>query len=736
MLATPMRRILVFTILFACPLVMFPLDIHPDGATMTQDLNVLRSFFPRPEGSTGEKQVLAYITSRLDQDHIPYTPFDFSQSDFAHSFSSNIRVDVAGAIKDTIIVAVPINTPPDATSDQDQSVNIAVALDLLRQLKATPSTVSVTVLFLGAEFGEGGDYPLGSRLFLDDFQPDYPVAVLYLNLRTVPSRVVVHGGGTGIVSPYWLVNRAVTALSEAAVPFILKGDEVQVYRLGLANGPTITDPYLQAGYPAISLEGEYAGTASENPSMWMSAFSSFLGAFVLANSGGLVGDWDRHYLVFQETGGSLILDEKSYVVLLLLVLSGVLLYSLVFRKGLKKYIRTLLRNAWSILPVLAISFVMLAAGTYAIDAVLQIRRFQSLWSYAPLTFLVFKLTVALLLLSALYGPLRKLPFPRNGSFYSAASVLFLLIAIVVVAAINISFSFYFLWAFVFVLAATMVRNRWAKLLLFLPSAFWGVRGMIRIFLLPALPFCRAILLSPVNGNLLISLALLPFVLFIIRLNLIFRGAGLLRRRHRTTALALFFGATVAALAVALLFTSPFGNSRPQPVTVTQTLDDEGTNRVVLDSPAPIGEVLVDEQYGAQTLHVRGDSDLLLLPPQSVPVKVDVEQTEFLQKKNLSVVVSSGTGPHAVSAELTSPQDFVLLDSSLPFVRVSGRDYRLLIGAFPPNPLSLQLTLPAGYAFTLTFTLDLDAPLIGVKIDPKTAKPDTHVHLIKSLSVRT
>ena len=715
-------------------IVVFPVALHAQATQQTfKDIEALRAFYPRPEGSVAEKQALAYVVARLREEGLAFSTFDFSQSDFTHSYSSCIRVDVPGAMKDTVIVAVPMNTDSVASSAKDQSVDMALALDLLHHLAQSRPLVSVIVLFLGAEFGDGPDYPLGSRLFLSDFRPDYQVAFVYLNLKSLPSRIVVRGGGKGIIAPYWLMDKVVTSLDQAGVPYVLRGEESQVYRLGLAGESTLIDPYLQAGYPAVSLEQDAEDGPPINPAAWLASFSTFMSSLLQSDSRGLPQEWDRHYLLFQEANRSLIIGERTYIITMLVVLGGVLLYSLVFRKGLKKYIRTLGRNFWSIVPIFAISFLVLVAGTYAVKGILDFRSFQTLWSYAPLTFLLLKLAVSLLLFSGFYGLLRKLPFPRNGSFYSAAAVLFLLIDIVVVAAINVSFSFYFLWAFIFVLAATMVRNRWAKFFLFLPAAFWGVRGLVKIFLMPALPFCRVILLSPWMGNLLIAGALLPFVLFIIRLNLIYRGAGLLRRRRRTGVLAVFFGAVSVELAAALLLISPFNAQRPQPLSVTQVLDDTTrTNRVTMESPAPIGEVTVTLPSGTDAMNVQSTSYTLLLSPSPPPLATSVSETEFLQKKNVAISVTTARSPRSLNAKLTSDQDFVLLDSSVPYVRVSGSEYSLLIRAFPPNPLPLELTLPAATTFTVTLTVEMDSPLIGVEIQPKVARMETHLHIVKSL----
>ena len=68
----------------------------PSATALESDLRTVSRFSPRPEGSPQEKALLAWIEARLSSRWVPFTPFDFSQSDFQHSFSSCLRVDLPG----------------------------------------------------------------------------------------------------------------------------------------------------------------------------------------------------------------------------------------------------------------------------------------------------------------------------------------------------------------------------------------------------------------------------------------------------------------------------------------------------------------------------------------------------------------------------------------------------------------------------------------------------------------
>ncbi len=637
---------------------------------------------------------------------------------------------------------MPLNHPADAPPGADGSVGVALALDLLGRLAGSRPAVSFTVLFLGAEYGDSAAYPMGSALFLRDFRPSYPVAVVMLNLQAVPARLRVRGAGRGIVSPSWLLTRCMRSLAAAGIPAAVSGVENQVLRLGLTGGKTLIEPYLAAGFPAVQLDGEDAEPAGSSGGeaaveAILGRFPLFAEEFLAANAQGIPSDWDRHFLVFRVGGYPLVIGERTSVVVIVCTLLGMLLYSLVFRRGLRKYVRSLSRNAVRVLPILGLTFLFLLAGTGAVHGVLALRGFPRLWEYAPLEFLGLKVAVPLLLYSALYVLLRRLPFPRAGSFYTAAALFFLLLDIVAVTALDITFTWYFLLAFLFVFLSALVPNKVGKLLVLLPAPYALGRVLVDLFLMPALPFCRVVLLSPLWGNLLAAGVLLPFILALLRIGLLFPGTGLLRRGTREPLIAGVLTVAVGLLAVRLLTFSPFSAERPRPVSVVQSIDERaGTNTLDISSPAPLGELSLADPSGSRALRAAGTAVRASLPPAAPLLRFEVRSSEFLGKTNLALLLDAGASPRTVSAVLTAGQDFILFDCSLPFVRESAREYRLLIGAFPPDPLPLELTFPAGGEFTLTVTMDFDAPLLGAQVSVPGASVRTRLHIVQSIPLRS
>jgi hypothetical protein len=290
--------------------------------------------------------------------------------------------------------------------------------------------------------------------------------------------------------------------------------------------------------------------------------------------------------------------------------------------------------------------------------------------------------------------------------------------------------------------SAVVPNRYAKAALFLPAPFWGIRGLVTVFTTPALPFCHFLLLSPVWGNLLAAGVCLPFILFLLRLGLLFPGKGIMRRRVRELIFAGLLLAAGGLLSVRLATFSPFSTSHPQPVSAVQTLDvgssgDTVASSLDIESPGPLGTLAVTDARGWQVVDPSGTSVTMPLTPVSSPVQVHEDSSQFLEERNVNLHIDMPSSPRELSVALTSEDDFILFDSSFPSIRVNPREYRLLIGAFPPNPLDLQLTLPTNATFTLTFTIDFDSPLLGATlvVGPDT-QVSTRVRVVRSLAVKT
>jgi len=684
------------------------------AARVLADYARLQQLYPRPEGSAAELGVLRQAETRLRELGIPTRRLDFRESDQDHSFSEVLVASVAGQRRDTLLLAVPLDHPSEASRDRDGSISVALALGLLEAARARQPALTLQVLFLGAEFGEGPQYPMGSRLFLRDFTPAEPTMAMYLNLRAVPTRLYVRAGGRGVESPFWLIERTTRALAAAGLFFRVRGNETQIFRIGLTDQPTMIEPYLNAGYPAVSLEGEYGGLPAGGEEAWVASFLAFLEDFGESFRAGIPETWDQHYLFFQVRSFFFPISEQLYVILLVAVLAGTLLYSLVSIRRLRRYLRLLGRDFWVLPLYLLFIFLLLFLASWALEGLQRLRNSADLWSHLPLPFLAFKLAVPLLLFFALLPALRRLRLPLRGGFYSAAALLFLLADIIVLAVINLSFTYYFLWAFACALLFSATSNRVLKLLAFLASPYWILKAVLELFSLPVLRFCRVVLLSKLWGNLLLAAVLLPFILMYIRLHLVLPWFRISSRRTRRVLSASLFGAILAGLAGFFLLYSPYGPGRPQPVTAEYLVDREsGQTLVELASPAPLRDLYLLEPGGLRVVDTRALRVRRALPPIADLVVPRVTEVGFLDRKNIHLALQPVGEPVRIRLTVSAPEEFVLYDANFPYQREpDGRRYTLLIGANPPLPLAVQLTLPQARSFAVGLELEYGEPPAG------------------------
>ena len=668
--------------------------------------------------------------------------FDFAQSAGEYSRSSCRSIRIEGRLPDTLIVVAPLNHDADAGPGSSGDVNIALALELLRHARTGTPPVSLEVLFLGAEYGEGEGYPMGSALFLRDRSPAAPAAVVYLALRTGTAPVAVCASGRRVGSPAWLVARATTAMADAAVPYRLAAGELAVNRLGLGDRKTIVEPWLLAGVPAVALEdaaagATAAGAAAAGAASDSAALADFLDRFLALSSGGFDEEWDNHHLPLAIGGRTVVLDEPVWVALVAGTLALLLLSSLVFARGLKKYLRALGRTGWVLAPLLAVAGAALLAATLGLERLLALRGFPTLWTWRPGAFLAAKLAIAAFLAAAALLPLTRLGISRHASFFSAAALLLLLVDVLVVLAIDVSLTGPFLWAFGWVFLASRARRRVLKLLLFLPSALLIAVGFAAALSAPSLPLARFLLFSRWSGNLLIAVLALPFLLFLLRiafaLPLRRRKPG--RRMLGVLAIALPAAAVVGLGAWVVLW-SPFSAASPRPVEVEQTIGLDGGNRIHLSSPVPLGPVTVADGGGERTLDLAEREADIDLSTSTVDVVVTSQSTASLGRVNVVLRIAAPAPVRAMRAVLRGEAGFVLYDCTFPFSREEDGSYRLQTGAFPPSPLTLGLTLPEGRPYRLDLDLELDSPLLDVRVSLPAGRIEERVRLSARVDIGT
>jgi hypothetical protein len=704
------------------PLVLFLLVlVSPSAVAQTvtvepqdivTDIRAISKLFPRTEGSVGEDQLISLIKERLNVQGIQYKETDFSEAAGFHSFSRILTAEIPGSGDEFLTLVAPLNQP--RWSDPGWgSVNIALALGLLKNHGGTEFPVGLRVFFLGGEFTD--DAPLGSQEVLSLFSPDTISPFFYLAFEAPPKILALKAGGEDTVCPRWFLEESTDLLTQSGIDARIRGAEIQFSRFGFGESPSLIQPYLRAGFPALLMTGE--GSLAEGEwHDWISLMLLFFTRFLDSSTPGFTAEVDTHYLFFQWGDRPVIIPETEYMAALIIVLAALLLYPFFARRRFRRYTWLIRHHLWILPALVALTYLFLLLGTLSVDALLLASNNSELWKAAPVPLYLFKFSGALLFTALLYGVFKRLPFSRKGNFYSAAALQLLFVDLLVISFINISFSYYILWTFLFTFLFTILRRKELKLTALVISMVWLFVFLVQIFSYPQEDLIRILLLSRVKGNLLQALILLPFIFLIIRLSFLFFVP---RKRTRKVIFRATLGILAAAWAglfIFLLALNPYGPDNPQPITVADQIWISPQRRLITaSSPAPLLLDTLSYQGEAIPLDPGGRSSLYStdrLPPSP---EILLSQRLFLRRREVNISIlprDDGATPALITLQIDSPEEVVILDSNFPYtlgIPDTEGLVKIHVGANPPLPQTVSLIVPDTQTMELTVSVVFHLP---------------------------
>ncbi len=681
----------------------------PVEERVLEDVRFFSTLFPRQEGMKSERAMIDFIETSLRRMDVRYVKHSLGGSEGFHSFSSVVEADIPGEKDDTVILAVPINHADDSGPGNDYSVNSALALGIVEELRATRPAVSVKILFLGAEWGDTGEYPIGSRYVLETSFTDKPVCVLYLAMQKIPSRLLIRSGGAGVVAPLWLIERVGSALRESGMSFLVRGNETQISRIVFSSPHPFISPYLSAGYPALSFEGEYEegirGAADDG--VWVKDFLNFFQIFVQKNKGGFPAEWDKHYLFFQTYDFFLAIGENIYILLIVLVFVFLFADILIQTKQLRRSALELLKYSWLLFALFVTACVLFILSTFLLETVLSVKKMPDLWKSIPMLFFVLKLMPLVLFSFFASFLLEKKKIRLNERFFANSTLLFLGISTIAISFYDITFVYYFVWAFFFTALSRSIPFRPIQVLCILIAPFWLLKAAYDVFTLPAFELVNILLFSRVYGNVFLALVFFPFLLSLTRIRFI------LRIRNRTVRCVLsavtfgLCGLLVAGLSVYVMQYSPYSPFSVQPVNVRETIDEnEHTSRLEITSPAYLGSITVREA-GVPDLDIRTNLTTYSVERDYVTsyIGASVAAKPFLDRKVVSLSIDPAGQPYFAEIVLFSKQEIIIYDADFPFsVFPREKKARIYVGRNPTFPLKVNFTIPKQGETFLSVTL--------------------------------
>jgi hypothetical protein len=667
-------------------------------------IDTISALYPRYENSSGETAAVELILEFLDDQKIDYNEFSLEQEQ-PPSGSRLIRAVARGSSPGlgTVFFVLPLNHPFQADRENDYSAGIDLALSIISAAAKGSYEKSIEVLFLGGEFpppgtGAKGFVQRGSSAFLNTFYPSEDVMFIYLNLSSPPEELALIPAGSGRPSPSWLYSNVRSALENAGIPISLDSPRTRLYRLDLQDEPSLIDPYLKAGYPVIELRTGKAGNPMDIPYSSMHLLLQSI-----AGEEAIPSYQDNHYLLLNTMDilpgirRNILISEHQYITFLLLVFAGALAYPIIAVSRFRKYLKTLIRHIWSLPLLAAFMFLFLFIATLLMRFAGNWNDVDNLWEIYPFSFLWFKVAVSALLFILSQRLFNLLPFSRRGSFYSASALFFILTDILLVSLFDIDITAFLISTFMLVFLFTTVRNRIIKLIFFLLSVIPVVLGLYGIFNLPAYRAVHFILLSPVLGNLVVAVHLLPFLLMLIRLRYLFHHPS------RKVTIAATLGLEMLMLSIALFFgfrlinADPFSGERRQPLLVHQEISGENTFMdVSVNSPA--------------------DTDMaenFTFPVEKQPMEISLSSEPFLDRKSYLLTLTGDGIIGSLEIGIKSAESFDVLDASHQWTMTSDRrSAGFAIENFPSLPFTLELTLPG----ELTGIINITARYAAAPVD--------------------
>lgn len=725
---------IVLSLLVSAPfLVSSPIDT---SYHTFEDLHTFSTMYPRTENSHNEELAFDYIRSILNRNNIEYNQIGLGGVENFHSFSSIIETHFSGTSDKDLYFVFPVNHPIETPKDESGAAGLSLALQLCKSLSKMNLPVNVHVLFMGAEYGRSEEYQLGTRAFLENYYLESPSQVIYITLPSNKVQLDLRTSGTDIVAPAWLVEHAAESLIHNSVNFNFSTIRFNLHQMGLNEDSTRIDPYLQAGLPALHLRGVPSSAGID-----IQTLHNYLLNFVHTFPSEVPSQWDKHYLFFKYKNFTLLIQEFSYIIIVLLLFASVLLYPFFRRKRFYRYLRSIGHNGWVLPIIFALMFLYLLFATLLLEGIAVYRQSSLMWQQVPSLFLLLKIAFAGFLFALSHRITIPFHFTRfRGSFYSASGLFFLLINVLILTTYNLSLTLYGAAIFILGFLFTIVRHRLTKLIYLLISILFITVILFYMFRTGSSRAIYGILLSRYQGNLLVSFHLLPYMLFILRLRVLYHHPKQSLTKRMTLASDLLFGTISAVLLTYFLFFYSISPGSRQMIQVNEQIDSTlRTHSLLFESSEPLDSFTYGQVLFAPESDVKVNSEdrsvKKELPYKDSVISISIDTQEFLGRTTYTLTIITPFPPEKLDVKLSSVETITLYDSDFPVSPLRDPHTLLFhIGRFPGIPFSFSFTVPEKLEGTLETVAHFYSVPYHTQIDQSRFEVDYHLQAVSSVSL--
>ena len=667
-------------------------------------VRLVRELGPRRENTDGERRLFTFLVSEAEKLSLPLTSIPIADYSDTHSFSRILEVRVPGTGSGNLALVFPLT---DSLEWGDGAEGIAAALELWDRFSRSTPPVTVRFAFLGAD--ENNE---GSRAYAAYCADETALAVLRAEIDNDSfdtAELII--GGRGVLSPYWLLDAGVRAVRDAGRRDIVRANRSLLQRLGLLGGETPLDPWFRRGIPAIAIR---AGANSSSGSA-----VTLIENLVRSLDSGIPDRWDRQYLLFEAAGARLVIRETPFVLLVLGVYAAL---GLVFvLDSLRR--RDLIPDELSRVPAaaaalavvfLALFLCVLAAGAFQ-QLVLWLSGSPDFWKIHPVAFSMLRIGQLLTLFLFLASFCARIGLlPRRAEFFRGSAIFVLGADVLLVSAVRLPLSLLFLWAFVLAILGRRLSRQSGSLwpaalslpIVIAPLAFLAGE-LIRA---PDLPAFEGFLLPGLGGTAYFGFLSLPFLLLLVGLGEGLFGSGFYKVRTATLSglafLVLSLGGGLWLITDAREFTGDTDIEIHEYVS-----EDSGYLLMEAISSRPLPAFRLDRGR-VRAEFTGGKSTESFESSLFVPLlSVSIAREYFLDRTQLNLSVSADGDVDGIRVRIPSFDSGSVFDSSFPFRSTDdGKGIEVFIGARPPRPVTVSLTVSRDFSAAATVVVEYRSPV--------------------------
>ena len=557
----------------------------------------------------------------------------------------------------TLILALPLYS--------DFAVDVAI---LLSEKLEYMENSNIIIAFLGDEYISlpehfGGMANIGLRDLLSLSEIPENWVILYLDSDEIPDKLILSHGNSSYITPREILHPFVRLLNSSSMTWQFNIWFHEIYNLGIIDGPEILSIIWSREINSIYIYGEESNQNKDNvitPDSIVNLvieFSNLLDYPVLLA--------DTHYSLFPLPGSIVLFTGEGLLSFFAFFICGLFLliffiYSIRFYNVIIFHARLFIKYIWLfiiLLPLLVFSIRF--SGFFYSFLYNALDGPSSHINYIGFIF------SAILVLIIFYFPspfLNLIRIPRKIQFLGSYAVLLIISGLILTLFMDFSLVFIFLWALIFVFIGSISLN---PIIVFISSFMIPVFALgiiINIAFTGGREFSDLFITSNWNNIFTWSLSFIVSLLGLPLLLLLKKGSLLLKRKKENK--YLFF--KKMQFRIILL-----------------------PNYILL----LILTMFIQIQFLPQEQHliirqIEAEDDFLNL---------NINNNVFQETRIIELEVHAYEQPVRFDIILESINGDILpmpYSSKIPFNRGNdGRTIRFLTGEHPPNPLSIEFTVP-------------------------------------------